>query len=332
MNPKDAPDFCPIPFLQLQMNPFGNVSACCFSGEYNVGNVNDSSIEEIWNGEKIRAWRREFIEGKPKICSSALQSFRCHENYRHLIPKVALSEFQDVLPRRLDLRLNGQCNLECVMCDVWRDPNGVYEQSDFWKIGPERIFPYLLEIDMLGGEPFIQRDTYRLIDAVSIVNPDCTWGFITNAQYNFNDRLRSTLDKIKLRHIHVSLDAIRPETYASIRKNGNFAMALRTLDAYIDYRRIRAVRDGKEFVIFSSFCVQRGNWRELPQFLNFCKEKRISPIVQSLVARPHLELATLPPEEKKEIEAFFYQHVNHHAAAISPLLDQLRCRPSFDTQ
>ena len=324
MNPKEAQDFCPIPFLQLQLNPLGNVSACCYSNEYSVGNIKDSTIESIWNGEKMRSWRREFIDGKPRICANALRSFRCHENYRHLIPEARLTETQDSMPKRLDLRLNGQCNLECVMCDVWRQPNALYEDSDFWKIGPEKIFPFLLEVDMLGGEPFIQKDTYRLIDAVSAVNPKCTWGFITNAQYIFNERLRATLDKIQIRHLHVSLDGIRAETYASIRKKGDLGKSLRTLDAFLDYRSERRRRDGREFVIFASICVQRANWQELPEFLDYCKERRIQPIVQNVIGRPHLELTTLPTEEKRSVESFLKNHLARHSSSIGTVLDHLR--------
>src|SRR5439155_91000 len=82
----------------------------------------------------------------------------------HLLGEIEIAERQQAMPRRLDLRLNGRCNLECIMCDVWRQPNELYDNSDLWTLGPEKIFPFLLEVDMLGGEPFIQRDTYRFID------------------------------------------------------------------------------------------------------------------------------------------------------------------------
>jgi MoaA/NifB/PqqE/SkfB family radical SAM enzyme len=292
--------FCPIPFLQLQLNPLGNVSACCFSGEHKVGDVKTSSIEEIWNNEKMKSWRREFIDDDIKICKAPMQSFECHKMYDHLKQFVVLEEVQPALPRRLDLRLHGKCNLECIMCDVWKQPNNLYDDSDFWKLGPEQIFPYLLEVDMLGGEPFIQKDTYRMIDEVSGVNPNCTWGFITNAAYNFNQKIESSLDKIKLRHIHLSLDSVVPETYVKIRKNGSYEQTFKTVDAYVAYRERRR-KKGPDFPLFASMCVQKENWSEIPDFIRFCEERDLQPILQSVIGREPLSLASLTTVELNSI-------------------------------
>jgi cyclic pyranopterin phosphate synthase len=51
-----------------------------------------------------------------------------------------VAEVMQSAPKRLDVRLNGKCNLQCVMCDVWSQPNGVYNQSDFWQYGRKEIF------------------------------------------------------------------------------------------------------------------------------------------------------------------------------------------------
>ncbi len=83
---------------------------------------------------------------------------------------------------------------------------------------------------MLGGEPFVQRDAFRLIDAVSSVNPACSWAFVTNGSYKFEGPVRSRLDKLKLRWIQLSLDSVDPKTYAAIRVGGKLSSALATLD------------------------------------------------------------------------------------------------------
>jgi len=293
-------NFCPIPFLQLQLNPLGNVSACCFSGEYKVGDVATSTVEKIWNNEEMQKWRREFLTGDIKICKDPMRNFDCHKMYNHLKEHVVPLEIQPELPKRLDLRLNGKCNLECIMCDVWKQPNKLYDSSDFWNIGPEKIFPYLLEIDMLGGEPFIQRDTFRLIDEVTKVNSKCSWGFITNAAYKFNVKLEQTLDKIHLRHIHISLDSIRPETYAIVRKNGDLDLTLNTAEGFVRYRQKRAEK-GESFALFGSMCVQKANWSEIPEFISYCRERGITPILQSVIGRDHLSLRELSNDQMLSI-------------------------------
>jgi cyclic pyranopterin phosphate synthase len=313
LSPEKAEEFCPIPFLQLQLNPMGSVSACCFSGEVPVGTVPKEGIQEIWNGQKMQEWRREFLEGNIRTCRGPIDSFQCHKNYRHLISTVELSEVQSQGPRRLDIRFNGKCNLQCQMCDVWKQPNGIYDTSDFWAIGPKEIFPHLVEVDMLGGEPFIQADTFRFIDAVTAVNSHCTWGFITNANYVLNSKLKSYLDKLTLRHIHMSLDAMSPETYSKIRIGGRWEKTLQTVKDYVEYRNARA-KEGRGFALFASFCVQRDNWRELPAFLQFCEENGLLPIVQNVITdntghREHMGIANLGAEARAEIASFLREKV-----------------------
>jgi cyclic pyranopterin phosphate synthase len=326
--PEQAEEFCPIPFLQLQLNPMGSVSACCFSGEVPVGTVPSQGIQEIWNGEKMQAWRKEFLEGNIRTCRAPIDTFQCHKNYRHLIPNVELKEIQSHGPRRLDLRFNGKCNLQCQMCDVWKQPNGIYDSSDFWVVGPTEIFPYLLEVDMLGGEPFIQADTFRFIDAVSAVNPRCTWGFITNGNYVLNAKLISYLDKLILRHIHISLDAMSAETYAKIRVGGRWEKTLQTVKDYAAYRARRS-EEGRGFALFASFCVQRDNWRELPSFLLLCEELGLTPIIQNVITddtghRAHLAIANLRTEAKAEILDFLKERVSpQNQDYIRPILNLL---------
>ena len=300
MSKKLMGDFCPIPFLQLQLNPLGNVSACCFSEEYKVGDVKTQKIEEIWNGPIMQEWRKEFMSGDIKICKKAMKSFECHKMYHHLNHLVELKPIQSKAPQRLDLRLNGKCNLECIMCDVWRQPNGLYDESDFWTWGPEHVFPHLVEVDMLGGEPFIQKDTFRFIEEVAKVNQTCRWGFITNCSYNFNKKLESHLDKIKLRHIHMSLDSLVPETYAKIRKNGDLKKTMSTVMSFVEYRKKRRTQ-GEDFVLFASFCIQNSNWMEIVDFLDFAEKYEIQPILQSVIGREALSLENLSLKELQSI-------------------------------
>jgi len=55
---------CPQPFFTMQINPDGKVVPC-YSFEYPeiLGNVNEESVVEIWNGEKFRRFRRKMLDG-----------------------------------------------------------------------------------------------------------------------------------------------------------------------------------------------------------------------------------------------------------------------------
>ncbi len=55
-------------FGQMVINQKGNVRLCC-NASFSLGNLNDSSLPEIWNSEKMQAIRRSFKEGYvPREC------------------------------------------------------------------------------------------------------------------------------------------------------------------------------------------------------------------------------------------------------------------------
>jgi radical SAM protein with 4Fe4S-binding SPASM domain len=52
-------DVCFLPFNNLNINVFGNVSPCIFDYKENIvfGNINQESLVDIWNGKKINEFR-----------------------------------------------------------------------------------------------------------------------------------------------------------------------------------------------------------------------------------------------------------------------------------
>jgi radical SAM protein with 4Fe4S-binding SPASM domain len=77
------PDRC----ARLWFNPVitwdGNVLPCCFdkNGEYVMGNLNNDSFREIWDGPKYRIFRKSILSGRHMIeicrnCTSGLRGVR----------------------------------------------------------------------------------------------------------------------------------------------------------------------------------------------------------------------------------------------------------------
>ncbi|MBP7867647.1 MAG: SPASM domain-containing protein [Acidobacteria bacterium] len=316
--------FCPVPFAQLELQPTGNISPCCWLERVKLGNARTHSLEEAWNSPRLRAIRREFLAGEPRTCRRRMREVGCHRLFEQLLDKVALTEVQERPPLRYDLRLNGRCSLKCRMCRVWKQPSGAWDGSWFWVEGPQALFPAVMEMDVLGGEPFIQDDTFRLIDAVAAVSPGCTWAFSTNAAYAFSPRLTDALDKVRIRWLQVSLDAVEPATYAAIRRGGSLERTLGCLDAFIAYRDRRAAA-GDGFTLMVSMCVQKANWAEIPAFLRFARERELHPLLQYAFGPMPLSLTALPVREQRRVAAFLEEHVppaDH--LAVAPILDPLK--------
>jgi cyclic pyranopterin phosphate synthase len=236
--------------------------------------------------------REEFLSGNIRICKSRIHNLGCNRNFDRFKDKAELSVIQQRSPLRLDLRLNGQCNLACIMCDVWQQPNQVYDESNFWREGPKAFFPFLMEIEVLGGEPFVQKDTFRLIREVSAVNDKCTWSFVTNGHYSGHKKIIDALAALKIGSIQVSVDSLNPAVYNKIRRGGDLELPLGSIAKFSEFRRKRqSLGIGFRFVL--SMCILKQNWQEIPDFLEFCASWEAEPDLQFAFYDPSQESSLL---------------------------------------
>ena len=69
---KKIPKACSYPFTNLAVNSDGTVVICCvdWSRGTLVGNVNENSLVDIWNGEPLKRIRRLHLDGKRSEISS----------------------------------------------------------------------------------------------------------------------------------------------------------------------------------------------------------------------------------------------------------------------
>src|SRR5690606_24563495 len=148
----------------------------------------------------------------------------------------------------------------CPFCTVWQSPNGLYTEENFWQPARLSLFPLLKEIDMLGGEPFVQADTFKLIREVSSLNKDCQWFFTTNMAWTLNAKVEELLNLIDIKILTISLDSLIPQTYAALRPPAKLENILNNLEKVIAYNK----RRDKPFKVAINALFQKLNWQELP--------------------------------------------------------------------
>lgn len=265
-------NFCLVPFTNIILEPDGKVGLCRNKGDnFPIGNIKDKSLDEIWdirNNPKALQWRQEFLDNKPVICENEVKYRKCHLEYgfNTLASDAELTAKQTGKILRLTANLNGHCNLRCPFCTVWQSPNGNYTEENFWIPARLSLFPYLKEIDMLGGEPFVQADTFKLIKEVSALNPHCQWFFTTNMAWSINNKVASLLDLIEIKILTISLDSLTPSVYERLRPPAKLHNILKNLDQLKSYNKGRA----KPFKIAINALFQKENWQELPEIIRFC--------------------------------------------------------------
>ena len=137
------------PFTGLATREDGAIKVCCRS--LPIGNIKNETLEEAWNGEKMREVRRQVLsDERPDVCKpcfdledQGVQSLR----QRHIannIPESRVNLYPDALKSlttdmtmpfelpTMEIKINNLCNLKCRMCNPldstqWKDWNSIVE-------------------------------------------------------------------------------------------------------------------------------------------------------------------------------------------------------------
>ena len=127
--------FCMAPWTHLNVSPSGDVPVCCNiinSPETVLGNVNNDTLDEIWNSSNMKNIRRKMLKGeKIKECSSCYYreeidkkgsmryalNDRYFNKHQELVKKTKDDGFVDDLNIvYIDFRFSNKCNFSCRTC------------------------------------------------------------------------------------------------------------------------------------------------------------------------------------------------------------------------
>jgi cyclic pyranopterin phosphate synthase len=305
----DRNNFCVVPFTNIILEPNGSVGMCRQKGtEYSIGNLSENTLEEIWNGPIAQRWRGEFLAGNSEMCRKEIDYKNCNlcSSNNELLGLADLAKIQTQPILKLTANFNGFCNLKCQMCDVWRLPNGFYTEENFWIAARKKMFPFLKEIDMLSGEPFLQPDTFKLIDEVSSVNEECLWNITTNAHWSLSEKIKTSLNKINFKNMILSIDSLVPSVYGKIRYPGKLSKVLKTVEDLLVYDKSRVSNNLSSLNLNLNFLVQKDNWSEVVNVIEFCNERDIIPFITYCENPSEHSLSTFDLKTKIQILNYYF--------------------------
>lgn len=247
MNLTNAGTFCVLPWINLSTDVNGSIRPCCkfaqphSDNEYQMPNMKETNLANLWNDEKIKRLRQAFIDGKrPKECQSCwneeaagIPSFR-KEFVR--LKNITISDELDFSsssvtqsPITIDLKLNNVCNLKCRICgpqasstfnkEFKQTYNVSLADSSYWMankiIGTENelIFKYWLNnikhLEITGGEPFASVENIEILQLCvdNKVSDKISLVINTNGTY-YRENFISLLDNFKQVTLILSIDDI----------------------------------------------------------------------------------------------------------------------------
>jgi molybdenum cofactor biosynthesis enzyme MoaA len=200
--------------------------------------------------------------------------------------------------KRLDIMIDSFCNLKCIMCTNRSEVNGGFLNEFFWKELEENILPQLDEIEIIGGEPLIAKDTYRLMDLVLKVKPSIRWVITTNAHVEFGKNLTSRIEKLNIHSFAISIDSLNEENFRKIRDRGELSKCFDFINKLEQFKKEKNLN----FYVVCNFLIQRDNYWELKDFMKFQKEQGIK--VYPILLREPIAFSILTLKYDKLLELF----------------------------
>ena len=297
---------CENPWTHFEVNnPNGDVTMCCDNATV-LGNVNDDTIEGVWNGDGYRTMRKRMRnEGAHAFCPHTCPVLQGGKRYQNLDWFAELAgdsparlnaeknekEFAEgavdlqSLPRWMRFAYSYACNLDCYHC---------YQRDDALlraKLPPSfmtrltELAPTYQVVLPFGGEPFLYRPVLDFIEDDPL-SSGCKYFFITNATL-FTERVKESLATKELLGMAVSLDAATEKSFDILRLRGRTASWDDVLDSLA---WLCELNKKKDFEFSISMTLNSVNHDEIERFVDLGLGFDAEPDIL-LVANPDQTLA-----------------------------------------
>lgn len=326
MTPKDIltnPYFCPMPWSGLMYNFDGQVKNCIRSSE-TIGNVKESTIEDIVLGDKNLS-KQNNIQARIPVdsCRPCYELENGKSSFDIISDRVFyIRELKETPPqtycdknfdiKSIDVRWTNLCNFSCVYCSPmfsskWASELGVIqhapssEQYDKFK---NYIFDNahkLKHVYMAGGEPLLMKENLELLGLLQKVNP--------NVKLRINTNLSKTDTKIfdeicKFKNVHwtVSVETMGDE-FEYIRHGGKWEDFLENL---------RVIQQTNHKISFNMlhFLLNYYSIFECVDFLKGLGFHNNSFVIGSLIEPEYLNIRHLPVNVLQLVQTELQRRIN----------------------
>jgi hypothetical protein len=203
-----------------------------------LGNVNRSTVSEIWNGPAYESLRRDLVEDftRRSLCTMCSNRFAA-------APREP-GKFTGIpLPRFLYIESVAACNLACPGCDReaiegTRERAGLVMPLETCKKLVDELSPHLELFEYhVGGENWAHKDSAKMIRYAKAQNPHCFAMTSTNGHYFHTPKQREDALFSGIDAIIFSVDGATQKSYEQYRVHGNFQRV------YDDMKALVAERD-----------------------------------------------------------------------------------------
>jgi radical SAM protein with 4Fe4S-binding SPASM domain len=247
-----VPDsICPVPWQNLSLDVDGSSRPCCKfahfdpGSPYQLANLADAPLDEVWNGSGMQKLRQDFLDGvRPAECST------CWDEEDAGVPSLRQTwfsrglrsrpDYETVTPEQpvaFDLKLSNACNLKCRICGPVASSLWLREEAE---VQGDDLDPWLAEhrawfrsdkitrhdhnagvfagwmselehLELTGGEPMMSPENRRVVDLVVREGvPEQVALLVTTNATVIDERIAGHFDRFGQVMVSLSIDDIGP--------------------------------------------------------------------------------------------------------------------------
>lgn len=258
----DKQTTCTFPFESAQISMQGDVYVCCppWCNSYSFGNIYEQSFDEIWNGEKAKEFRRQFITGNYNICNLDL----CVKDCSHYVKAEEVVQ----KPKTFIFCYDSTCNVKCIFC------RSCHQKQDlsYFDEHMDEIISNMLEnaenVVLSGvGEAIASPHSRKLIKRISELFPNVKFSLISNGVLCDRKNLEEIGIIDKLLSITVSMHAVTKNTYDKLVIGGNFEKVMNNLKFLSELKK-----EGKLDRFILNFVVNAYNYKEMVLYIKMAQQ------------------------------------------------------------
>jgi len=260
------PGLCNYPSRVINVDSQGRVFSCLCEAwlPWSLGHVLDfESISDIWKNPVKKAIEESQQQGEYAYCDTV------HCGVEHTGRRLTSVQIY--------IGIDDSCQLSCPSCR--HQP--IFEKDFDIKLPwVQRIIQWIknyqspMPVDVLigsHGDPFASRLYRDLIAELALIDSPVRFQLRTNGLL-----LTRYLDELKilprLSQLEISIDAATEKTYEQVRRPGRWPALIENLD-YCLHLRINQF----PFRVTANFVIQKDNFREIPEFVDLCRQYHMYP-------------------------------------------------------
>jgi radical SAM protein with 4Fe4S-binding SPASM domain len=234
----------------LYIKENGDVFPCCHLQPGVVGNIYRTSLKSIYDGERVKEFRRQEIDGTlgcMKTCN---------------LPQVstvepALDHEYDQDVKRVMFSFGEKCNIRCIMCSQNHDSR--IELTEEIILNNVEIPKSRPVVTLLGGEPLVLKSAKRFIEHWA--GHGAKMAILTNGTALSEEMARKVAVGCSI--ISFSLNAATKEIHEIVNAGSRFDKVVRNIRRMIDAKREMQTK----VVIVGHMTIVVENVHEIPEFI-----------------------------------------------------------------